>query len=474
MKSQMSRVKTFNSWLIVFASLAVAFFVGGCSRPAIPPTVPSSEESTTTIDSEPDEPDQSDTNANQATVAGGENNQSVDSPTPIAANDDANSNDALDVSDQPDEPTLLDVELAQAGWIQLFDSHSLFGWTSSSPEIDWQVVDGTITASEGPTGLLLTSVPFSNYELHVEFRMEAGGNSGVFVRTLAEPKSVETDCYEINIVDDHPSGYLTGAIVGHAKTESPHQGSGEWRTFDITADGSSITVKLDGETVLDFNDPDQHRASGLIGLQKNSGTIEFRNVRLKPLGMRDLFNETDLTGWHVVPGSKSQFVVVNGEIKVTNGLGFLETDDEFGDFVFQAESISRGDELNSGYFFRSMKGEEGQSYNGYEAQIHNGYEDGDRTKPNNAGTGAIFRRADARRVVSNDHEWFTMTIVAHGPRIAVWVGGYPVVDWEDTREPDENPRRGLRTSAGYISLQGHDPTTDLSFRNLRILEYPGE
>jgi hypothetical protein len=54
----------------------------------------------------------------------------------------------------------------------------------------------------------------------------------------------------------------------------------------------------------------------------------------------------------------------------------------------------------------------------------------------------------------------------------VWVNGYHVVDWEDTREPDENPRRGLRLEAGHISLQGHDPTTDLSFRNMRIAEFP--
>jgi len=65
-----------------------------------------------------------------------------------------------------------------------------------------------------------------------------------------------------------------------------------------------------------------------------------------------------------------------------------------------------------------------------------------------------------------------MTVIAQGAHIAVWVDGFPVTDWTDGREPNENPRDGLRTEAGHLSLQGHDPTTDLSFRNLRIAEWP--
>ena len=75
-------------------------------------------------------------------------------------------------------------------------------------------------------------------------------------------------------------------------------------------------------------------------------------------------------------------------------------------------------------------------------------------------------------VVSSDHEWFTKTIVAHGRHMAVWVNGYQVSDWTDPRPLHESARQGCRLEAGVISLQGHDPTTDLSFRNLRISAYP--
>jgi hypothetical protein len=50
------------------------------------------------------------------------------------------------------------------------------------------------------------------------------------------------------------------------------------------------------------------------------------------------------------------------------------------------------------------------------------------------------------------------------------VNGYQVTDWTDTRPENENPRNGLRVGPGHLSIQGHDPTTDLSFRNLRVAE----
>ena len=108
--------------------------------------------------------------------------------------------------------------------------------------------------------------------------------------------------------------------------------------------------------------------------------------------------------------------------------------------------------------------------NGYESQIHNGFQDGDRRKPVDCGTGGIFRRVDARLVVANDQKWFNKTVIADGAHIATWVNGYQVVDWVDDRAPDQNPRKGLRLEPGTIMIQGHDPTTDISFRNIQIAE----
>jgi hypothetical protein len=120
-------------------------------------------------------------------------------------------------------------------------------------------------------------------------------------------------------------------------------------------------------------------------------------------------------------------------------------------------------------FFRTLR--EGR-WMGYESQINNVVQDGDRTKPADFGTGAIYRRQPARRVVPGDHQWFTKTIVADGPHFAVWVNGYQATDWTDTRPEKENPREGLRLGPGVIAIQGHDPTTDFLFRKIEIAELP--
>jgi hypothetical protein len=157
-----------------------------------------------------------------------------------------------------------------------------------------------------------------------------------------------------------------------------------------------------------------------------------------------------------------------GELNVTStGRGCIESDQQFGDFVLQLECISHAPNLNSGLFFRCIPGE---FMNGYEAQIHNGILNEDRTQPADCGTGGIFRRVNARLVNATDKEWFPMTIVAAGPHVSVWVNGYQVTDWTDDRKVDKNPRNGRRLEKGTLQIQGHDPTTNLSFRNLRARE----
>ncbi|MBW3543137.1 MAG: DUF1080 domain-containing protein [Planctomycetes bacterium] len=375
-----------------------------------------------------------------------------------------------------DDDFALPREQVEAGWIRLFDGHTLFGWKANNDPadggVDWRVEEGTIVAERGKPGLLVTTVPFADYELSCDYRLVEGGNSGIFLRTTFEPIDASRDCYELNMCDAHPK-FPTGSLVGRKAVAEKLDGEGEWKTYHVRCSGPRITVRLDGREILDFIDRSENaRASGYIGLQKNVGRIEFKNVRLRPLGTKPLFDGKTLEGWRVVPGSKSRFTAVDGTIHVADGPGFLETAGQYGDFVLQFDARTNGRYLNSGVFFRAMKGTQQAPSHGYEVQIHNGYRDADPTQPMDFGTGAIFRRQKARRVVSQDNEWFTVTLIAHGPRFATWVNGYQQCDWLDERPPSENPREGLRLAPGHISLQGHDPTTDLAFRNLRLFEWP--
>jgi hypothetical protein len=370
----------------------------------------------------------------------------------------------------PPKP-LTDAELAE-GWISLFDGETLFGWKPAS-KADWQVKDGAIRVTGGEKGLLCTTVEFDNYVLKADFRAAKNTNSGIFLRTapVLGPTDVTTKCYELNIAPpDNP--FPTGSFVGRLKGKQVPERDGEWQSYEVTVAGAKSTVKLNGETVLEYTDP-KPIGRGYIGLQLNEGQVEFKNLKLKPLGLDPLFNGKDLTGWKNHPQSKSTFTVnEKGEIHVTStDRGALESEKQFGDFILQMEAISHAPSLNSGLFFRCVPGE---FVNGYESQIHNGIKNGDRTQPVDHGTGGIQWRVNARIVVPNDKEWFYKTIVADGPHISVWVNGYQVTDLTDDRKPDKNPRKGLRTEAGTLQLQGHDKTTDLSFRNIRARELAGK
>jgi hypothetical protein len=161
---------------------------------------------------------------------------------------------------QVPEIPLTEEQLAE-GWIALFDGQTLFGWQAAS-QADWRVEDGTIVVSSGEPGLLHTSSQFSDYQLRLDFRSEAGANSGVFLHTPPVPEDPAKDCYELNIADsDNP--YPTGSLVGRAKAEGDFD-SLDWQSYEVTVMGDSVTVKLDGSKSCSTRTPS--RSSGGISV----------------------------------------------------------------------------------------------------------------------------------------------------------------------------------------------------------------
>ncbi|MBB73445.1 MAG: glycosyl hydrolase [Planctomycetaceae bacterium] len=419
--------------------------VVGCGPSAAPPTA---SEDTTTASRKTSQPA-----AQEAPVS----NAKSDAPATLPA-----------VTESP--RPLSDQDLVD-GWISLFDGQTLFGWSAHS-DVNWRVERGAIVADEGEVGLLCTTTQFADFQLRVDFLPEATTNSGVFLRTapVITKDDVTTECYELNIAPaDNP--FPTGSLVGRQKIEGDFHRA-QWQTFLVTAQGDQVDVQLNGKPILRYQDTNPIQR-GRIGLQFNSGRIAFRNVEIKPLGLLPLFNGKDLTGWTEYPDMATQFSVSNeGALIARNqgeGRGQLETEQKYGDFVLQLEAMTHAPHLNSGIFFRCIPGE---VMNGYESQIHFGFEAGNRRKPTDCGTGGIFRRQDARLVVGDDQTWVHQTLIADGPHMASWVNGYPVSDWTDERAADPNPRRGKRLEPGTLILQGHDATTHLSFRNLKIVEIP--
>lgn len=373
-------------------------------------------------------------------------------------------------------PRVLPRELLDGGWISLLDGETLSGWAPVG-DADWEVKDGEIRTTGVKPGWLMTTTRWADYTLYGEFRA-ASTNSGVLRRTPLRPRDPSPDGYEWSVApDDNP--FPTGSFVARQRAINRSQldlGSDSWLSFKITVHNHylvaavlrSATAATEPFRTADYVDSKSIRIER-IGLQSGNGPVAFRKLMLRPFLGNPIFNGRDLTGWSLRAAEQCKFEVTrNGELHVTNGPGQLETKQDYGNFVLQLECKVNGDGVDSGIFFRAPR--EGR-WSGYESQIQNSVLEGDRTKPKDFGTGGIYGRQPARYVVSTDREWFTETIVADGTHMAVWVNGYQVSDWTDDR-PENDNAHAVRRPGGAIALQGHDATTDISFRNIRAEELP--
>ncbi len=265
------------------------------------------------------------------------------------------------------EPKLLSWKLLDDGWISLLDGQTLYGWQPVG-DAKWAVVDGEIRTSGEKPGWLMTTTRWADYELHVEFKADPKTNSGVFLRSALKPTDPTKDCYEVNIAPrDNP--FPTGSLVGRKKCLGviASNGSsltvakplrvwdGKWHSLDVRVDGDTFSVNCDGGMVLNYRDSRPIRI-GHIGLQSHEGPVAFRNLRLRPTGLKPLFDGHDLNGWSLVRTKKSKFTVTkNGELHLSHGPGQIETDQDFANFVLQLECKVNGKELNSGIFFRALR-----------------------------------------------------------------------------------------------------------------------
>jgi hypothetical protein len=169
---------------------------------------------------------------------------------------------------------------AASAWVTLLDGTTLNGWNTIG-NANWKVAEGAIEASSG-TGMLVTPVSYSNFELTVEFWVDAPANSGVFLR-CSDPATInQNNAYEVNIYDNRPDQtYATGAIVDVASAATPQKAGGKWNKFEIRAEGNHLTVVMNGTKTVDVRN-DKY-ARGPIALQYGAGVVKFRSVKIRTL-----------------------------------------------------------------------------------------------------------------------------------------------------------------------------------------------
>lgn len=185
-------------------------------------------------------------------------------------------------------------------WVSLFDGESLDGWRASENAETFSVQDGHIVA-DGPRSHLFYQGPvadhdFKNFELNVDVRTKPGSNSGIYFHTEYQEEGWPSKGYEAQINNTYESDpRKTGSLYAVKDIKNPPVEDEEWFTMHLRVKGKNIIIKLDGETVVDYTEPeDVDRPENMSGRVLDSGTIalqghdpesvvHFKNIYIKPL-----------------------------------------------------------------------------------------------------------------------------------------------------------------------------------------------
>jgi len=180
--------------------------------------------------------------------------------------------------------------LLSAQEIDLFNGKDLTGWTVYGTE-KWYVDDnGYLVCESGPDaqyGYLATDKHYKNFELTLEFKQEADGNSGVFIRSTVEGTKVSGWQVEVAPPGHHTGGvyesYGRGWLIQPDEAKDKALKFGDWNTMKIRVMGDQITSWLNGTEMVSLTDEKIGEGEGSIALQIHEGggiKVEWRNIRL--------------------------------------------------------------------------------------------------------------------------------------------------------------------------------------------------
>ncbi|MFO1045375.1 MAG: DUF1080 domain-containing protein [Planctomycetaceae bacterium] len=349
----------------------------------------------------------------------------------------------------------------------LFDGVSLHGWSIEN-DCDVDVVDGCMRLKAGD-GWLRSHHTYRDFELHLEWKALQGAayDAGIYIRSSKDGKPFPKPAYQVNLLQGKEGniGTLPGAeSTGLVK-------SGEWNAFDLKVVGDTVALQINGKPAYSVGGLQQR--DGYIGFQvevPKGGQFLLRNIQLKELGYKSLFNGKDLAGWEGEGGDiKSCWSVEEGLLVCSGQKGpWLRSVSEYGDFDLRLEyRLSTGG--NSGVYVRVPKDGNHHRENdkfpaaGFEVQILDDAAPQHLKLKDYQYSASIYDIAGANPRVSRvPGEWNTLEINCHGGRVTTWHNGYQVTDVNST----ESPLLALRSVSGFLGLQNH--STVVKFRDIRI------
>lgn len=178
------------------------------------------------------------------------------------------------------------------GFKKLFNGKDLNGWTIHGTE-KWYVDKGNLVCESGPKkeyGYLSTNKNYKNFILEYDFKLEANGNSGVFIRSNIDGTKISGWQVEVappgngtgGIYESYGRGWLTKPTAEEESGLSPDG----WNKGKIHVINDEITTWLNGKQISHLKDAKIGEGNGFIALQIHSGggiRVRWKNIKIKEL-----------------------------------------------------------------------------------------------------------------------------------------------------------------------------------------------
>lgn len=357
----------------------------------------------------------------------------------------------------------------------------------------WKVDNGELV-NDGKGLYMTTDKDYADYELHIEWKLIAHGDSGVYLK--GNPQVQIWDTADKEYIERFKANMGSGGLWNNSAGSSAKdpimladKPVGEWNKFRILQAGARTTIYLNDKLVVDRgileNYFDKNKTPlpyrGPIQLQTHGNEVRWKNLYIRELsaqeaakvalgsdeGFKPLFNGKNLDGW---AGAVENYEVVDGVIRCKAGKGgVLYAKDEYADFVARVEfKLPPGG--NNGLAIR-YPGEGDTAYVGMcELQIldteHPKYVNLDPRQAHGSAYGMAAAHRGYHRPVG---EWNFQEVTVKGPTIKVELNGNVILDTDLSKITEymaNSPHPGKERTSGFFGFAGHsDP---VEFRNVRI------
>jgi len=186
---------------------------------------------------------------------------------------------------------------SEEGFKSLFDGKTFNGWKFGDESAkSWRIEDGALVAQGARSHAFYVGdeQPFKNFEFKVDVMTEPGSNGGIYFHTRFQESGWPKAGFECQVNVTQGDWIKTGSLYGLVNTALTPAQDNKWWTQHIIVKGNKVTVKIDGKTVLEYNEPagasagkdfERKLGSGTFAFQAHDpkSVVRYKNVRVKRL-----------------------------------------------------------------------------------------------------------------------------------------------------------------------------------------------